>query len=176
MSYCTPADVYTAFPLFTPNSPSNPSTASVQIWLDEAKAYIRAKFLKRGIDPDNPPVGFNPPVLVLTTDQSNILRYLNMISGIADLGAVLRYVAAQSGTLGIDDRAPVYPLNPKRFEDGRFSQVETGQFDQLFNSSARVLSIFPVTTGSIAGGDQMPWQDGPWADSNWNTMRKHKVF
>lgn len=125
--------------------------STIQAWLDDAKAEIRARFLRRGIDPDTG--------LTAGTDQANILRKLNLESGIRDLAHVLEYSWAKSN---LDDfgNGIRSPLGAKRFSDGRFDSITKGEYDVLFvgptGGPVKHLDIEPELQGVIAGGDQDP--------------------
>jgi len=161
MSYATPDDVCSAFPRFQRNTPGQPQDTDIQGWLDDAKAYIRALFLKRGIDPDGAypvadPIAAPPGP---NTDQQNILRKLNRESGIKDLASVLRYnsSAVDMGAFGASQEAPRSPMTASRFRDGRFDEITLGIYDVLFFPQIAKHTLVGATIpGSIAGGDQYP--------------------
>jgi len=152
-SYCTPADVRGAFPNFNANQAGSVSDVSIQTWLNDAKAEIRARFLRRGIDPDS-------PAWTADTDQANILHKLNLESGIRDLAHVLEYSWAKQNMDGFNSETVRSPLGAKRFSDGRFAAITLGEYDALFlNASGppvQHLDPEPVLQDVIAGGNQDP--------------------
>lgn len=155
-SYCTPSDVRGAFPSVQPNQPDSIQDTTIQTWLDDAKAEIRARFLRRGIDPD--------VNITSGSDQANILRKLNLESGIRDLAHVLEYTWAKGNMEGFGDGTIRSPLGAKRFSDGRFDSITKGEYDALFlaatSTPVQHLDPEPALQGVIAGGDQDPTISG----------------
>jgi hypothetical protein len=87
VSYAAITDVLAPFPRFQQALPNNITNAAIQGWLDQGKAEIRARFLRRSIDPDVPPsLGWDPPLTVLTPDQTNVLVKFNAAYGIVWFG------------------------------------------------------------------------------------------
>lgn len=152
-SYCNPTDVRNAFPSFQGNQSGSIADTTIQTWLDDAKAEIRARFLRRAIDPDN-------PSWIAGTDQANILHKLNLESGIRDLAHVLEYSWAKQNMDGFNTETVRSPLGAKRFSDGRFAAITLGEYDALFLNASGTpvqhLDVQPALQGVIAGGDQDP--------------------
>ncbi len=156
MSYCTPADVRGVFPSFQANQSGSVSDTTLQTWLDDAKAEIRARFLRRNIDPD---------ATATDPDQTNILRKLNLESGVRDLAHVLEYSWSKGNMEGFGDGTIRSPLGAKRFSDGRFDAITKGEYDALFlnnstTTAVRHIDVEPQMQDIVAGGDQDP-NSGP---------------
>lgn len=158
MSYATVQDVLNPFPRFQTNLPNNVSTAAIQSWLDMGKAEIRARFLRRGLDPDAPAtLGWNPPLSTLTTDQANVLRKFNAAYGIAMFGDAI-FGQMSKGEIAIVERAWKMWSSMSADADGSSSKFilgNDGSFDALFSPDAALVAIAPQF-GGIAGADYDP--------------------
>jgi len=153
VSYATVQDVLNAFPRFQTSLPNNVSNAAITSWLDMGKAEIRARFLRRGLDPDQPStLGWNPPLTVLTTDQANVLRKFNAAYGIARFGNVI-YSQLSKGEIAVIERAWKEWGSMAVDADGKSSKFilgNDGTFDALFSPDAAIVQISPQL-GGIAG-------------------------
>ena len=161
MGYCSTSDVISVFPRFQADLPNGVQTPQIQSWIDQGKAEIRAKFLKRGYDPDAPAtLNFNPPISVLTTDQLALLQKMNTAYGVKVLGGVL-YSALTESELAVVKR---FILDWQFMVEGIpaiagtaqvASELDQGNYDALFDQDA-LLSITRASMGGDAGAGDAP--------------------
>lgn len=165
MAYCTIADVLGPFPRFQQALPNNISNASIQGWIDIGKAEIRSRFLRRGIDPDSPStLGWNPPLITLTADQSNVLRKFNTAYGLARFGDAA-FSQLNDGELKIVERAweewksmsMDTDASGKELRRSGYILGNDGAYDALFDPSAAHVQVSPLF-GGMAGADFDPAQ------------------
>lgn len=154
------------FPRFQSNLPNNITTAAIQSWVDTGKAEIRARFLRRGLDPDSPStLGWNPPLTQLTADQANVLLKFNAAYGIG-MFMDAAYSALEEGEVSVGKRAWEVWKSMSSGTDGRddnpllrtsakFILGNDGVYDALFSPNAAHVSISPTFAG-VAGADYNP--------------------
>lgn len=158
MSYATYSDVLFPFPRFQVGLPNNLSAAAIQAWLDEGKAVIRARFLRRNLDPDNPStLGWDPPLTQLTTDQTNILRRFNKSYAIVEFGSAA-YSQLNEGELKLVGTYKSIWDSMSKDTDGASSKYilgSDGVFDAIFTPTAAHVQVTPQFSG-IAGSEYDP--------------------
>ncbi len=143
MGYCTVDDVGALFPDFKRNALGSVSDAQIQTWIDTRAARIRSTLLLRNID---------PATLVLTTDQANLLKIVNVDGAAADLADTLQLrIAVAGGEVALAD------AHRKTYERV-LGEIARGIYDPLFGMPSRVVGN--------AGGD-MPAGQTP-ADTGEN--------
>ena len=152
MAYAQVADVLYPFPRFQTALPNNVSNAAIQSWLDTGKAEIRARFLRRNIDPDDPStLGWTPPLTALTTDQANVLRKFNVAYAIGKFGDAL-FNQMNEGELKLVERAWAEWEGMSKDTDAsgmelsvrsRYILGNDGVYDALFTPSAAHVQVSP---------------------------------
>ena len=181
-AYCQIADVLYAFPRFQTGLPNNISNTGIQSWIDEGKAEIRARFLRRGLDPDNPPsLGWSPPLTVLTTDQANVLRKFNVAYAIMMFGDVAM-AQMSDGELGIAKRAEKFyrargrntDAAGERGKGGPWILGNDGVYDALFTPNAVTVQVGPQV-GGWAGADFGP-EINNYTQGTWYPFTKYQLF
>ena len=160
MSYAAITDVLAPFPRFQQALPNNITNAAIQGWLDQGKAEIRARFLRRSIDPDVPPsLGWDPPLTVLTPDQTNVLVKFNAAYGIVWFGNAA-YNQLNEGELAIVKFST--KLWQSMVEDvegsggkGKYLLGNSGAYDALFIPDSTHVATGPQV-GGHPGADYNP--------------------
>lgn len=169
--YCQVSDALNLFPRFQADLPNNITSAAIQNWIDQGKAMIRARFLRRGLDPDNPAtLGWNPPLTALTPDQANVLAKFNIAYVVGRFGDAA-YSILSEGELKLVSRAwdewnsmssetdgvgPVAMRNTSS-RSSRFILGNDGLYDAIFSPNATHVQIGPMF-GGHAGADFDPRQ------------------
>ena len=171
-SYAQVSDVLALFPRFQVNLPLGVTNTIIQNWLNEGKAEIRSRFLRRNLDPDNPQtLGWSPPLTELTADQAAVLSKFNMAYAIVKLGMVL-YTEMSEHELSIVKRfeeewtSMIYDTDG---ESKKYILSNDGVYDTLFTPTAAHVQVQPLFAG-IAGADYDP------REVNNHTMGTHFFF
>ena len=161
-SYCQVSDVLNDWPRFIQSLPNNITNAAIQQWIDIGKAEIRARFLRRSLDPDNPSsLGWSPPLVSLTTDQANILLKFNVAYARLRFGHAA-FAQMSAGELKLVTEATREWESMIGNVDATGKRVgkeyilgNDGVYDALFTPSAAHVQVEPQFSG-VAGADYDP--------------------
>lgn len=141
MSYCTIADVCSAFPQFKQAQTGSISDTQIQGWIDDRKARIRSALLNRGFDPDTQ---------TNTTDQTNFLRSVNRDGAISDMGNALQ------GTITLQPGEYSLAQAHRSTYEKILKEIGDGKHDSLFQPSrSRTGDPTPLFQG-VGGAETDP--------------------